>query len=222
VSFATIDLLRSQLGTAPKPETQPATAEYAAKMLHPIPEGKVVDRSAFILERVTGKRVLEFGATGPMHDAVVEVAASVFGVDRENGDRVQGFDLDNTEYARLPMMRQPEQGTNLDEIVTPEIILCGEVIEHLSNPGWFLTRLKKQYPGVPVLISVPNAFTKVGSAHLAKGLENVNVDHVAWYSPRTLKTLLNRAGYDIAEFAWYHGTPPYAEGMIVIAHTRDT
>jgi len=222
VSFATIDLLRSQLGTAPKPETQPATAEYAAKMLHPIPEGKVVDRSAFILERVTGKRVLEFGATGPMHDAVVEVAASVFGVDRENGDRVQGFDLDNTEYARLPMMRQPEQGTNLDEIVTPEIILCGEVIEHLSNPGWFLTRLKRQYPDVPVIITVPNAFTKIGLGHLAKGLENVNIDHVAWYSPRTLKTLLERAGYEIREFAWYNGTPPHSEGLIVVAHAKET
>jgi 2-polyprenyl-3-methyl-5-hydroxy-6-metoxy-1,4-benzoquinol methylase len=216
MSFATIEDLRSQLGSSPAQKPDPA---YTAKMLHPIPEGKEVDRAAFILERVTGKRVLEFGATGAMHDAVVEVAAHVFGVDRENGPGVHGFDLDAIEFENNG---EWETQTGLPNYDNPDIILCGEVIEHLSNPGWFLTRLHKQHPGVPVLISVPNAFTKVGSSYLAKGLENVNVDHVAWYSPRTLKTLLNRAGYDIAEFAWYHGTPPYAEGMIVMAHTRVT
>jgi hypothetical protein len=48
------------------------------------------------------------------------------------------------------------------------------------------------------------------------GTENVNVDHVAWYSWRTLKTLLDRYGYPIREFYWYKGRPRFAEGIIVV------
>lgn len=228
MSYATIDDLRSQLD-GPKQAPRSVSPEYAAKMLHPLPEGKEVDRAAFILERVKGKRVLEFGATGPMHDAVVKVAASVYGVDREDGDGVVGFDLDDVAYFRLPGDGEAsiECGPDAASLLEPDrtapfdLILCGEVVEHLSNPGWFLTRLARQYPRVPVLITVPNAFTSRGSGHLKAGVENVNVDHVSWYSPRTLRTLLERAGYEIREFAWYGGAPPQSEGLIVMAHTKE-
>jgi hypothetical protein len=33
-----------------------------------------------------------------------------------------------------------------------------------------------------------------------------------------LRTLLERYGYTIAEFAWYNGQPYTAEGLIVVAH----
>ncbi len=71
-------------------------------------------------------------------------------------------------------------------------------------------------PGIPVLITVPNAFATAGRQWLAKGKENVNIDHVAWYSPRTLATLLNRAGYTYADLFYYNGDGPTAEGLIVV------
>lgn len=224
MTYASLDDLRSQLG-APTPKATasdaPAalrggTPEYAAKMMHPLPAGVEVDRAAFILERVKGKRVLEFGASGPMHEAVVKVAARVMGVDREGGEGVVGFDLDDVHLEDLPGATWMPM-----ESLDAEVILCGEVLEHLSNPGWFLTRLQRQYAGVPVLITVPSAFTSRGRPNLAKDFENVNIDHVAWYSPRTLRTLLERAGYEIREFAWYGGPPPYSEGLIVVAGSKE-
>lgn len=201
MSFATIDDLRSNLGDSTPAK---ATSEaYAAKMLHDIPESKTVDRAKFILERVKGKRVLEFGASGPMHDAIVKEAAAVVGVDREDGPGVIGFDLDDVARPILP-------------VAIAEVIVCGEVIEHLSNPGWFLARLGLQYPGAPLIITVPNAFSAVGMKHVLKGRENVNIDHVAWYSYRTMRTLLERAGYRIAEHYWYNGPPYIAEGLIFV------
>ncbi len=234
MSYASIEDLRSQLGRPEAKSDVPRalnghTPEYAAKMLHPLPNLNVLDRSAFILEAVKGKRVLEFGATGPMHDAVVKAAASVFGVDREDGDGVVGFDLDDVAMSWLPGGGNDATWVELDSVVREptgwaagdkyDVVLCGEVIEHLSNPGHFLARLRRQYPGVPVLITVPNAFTSRGRGHLDAGLENVNIDHVAWYSPRTLRTLLERAGYGITNFAWYGGKPPHSEGLIVIAES---
>lgn len=201
MSYPTIEDLRSQLGSAP-----PKDPAYAAKMLHDVPESKVINREQFILERVTGKRVLEFGASGPMHDAIVKVAKETRGVDREDGPGVIGFNLDHVGFQFLPDMAGGK----------PDVIVCGEVIEHLSNPGWFLERLKQQFPGIPVIITVPNAFAQAGRKSILTGVENVNTDHVAWYSYKTLKTLLERAGYAIQEFYWYRGVPFLAEGLVVV------
>lgn len=207
MSYDTIEDLRSQLGSGPKIDKA-----YADKMLHQIPDAPVVDREKTILEACRGKRVLEFGATGPLHDAIRDVAMDCLGIDRASGDGVIAFDLDDVSQVRLPHFDEFDKDTGL----LPDVIVCGEVIEHLSNPGWFLTRLRKQYAGVKTIITVPNAFGSAGQKHLARGIENVNIDHVAWYSFRTLKTLLERAGYRDLEFAWYRGQPLTAEGLIVL------
>lgn len=206
MSYASIDDLRSQLGGGARPLQD---AAYVAKMCHPLPTMPTVDRAAFIVKRCAGKRVLEFGASGALHEQIMTVATRYLGVDRHDAERVVGFDLDDVAQASLPSQRDVE--------CPPwDLIVCGEVLEHLSNPGWFLTRLKRQCAGVPVLITVPNAFSDIARRQLSRGLENVNRDHVAWYSPQTLKTLVERAGWAILDWACYNGTAPTAEGLIVV------
>jgi len=183
------------------------SAAYAAKMLHAVATVPIVDREAWLLERVAGKTVLEFGASGPFHERAVRAAAAVVAFDRPgtSASGVSGFDLDDVTCGDLP------------QVAGAETILCGEVLEHLSNPGWFLTRLRRQYPGVPLLVSVPNAFSDAALRSILQGVEQVNRDHVAWYSPKTLEWLLARAGYQILEWAWYHGQPGTAEGLVARA-----
>lgn len=207
MSYATIDDLRSQLGTRPK--APGAEQAYADKMLHRVPDAPVVDRSAFILEHCTGKRVLEFGASGPMHEAMVKVAAQCYGIDRSDGPGVLGFDLDAVRLNGDMALVDLPQYADID------VIVCGEVLEHLSNPGWFLERLHRQYPKTPTIITVPNAYSHAGHVHMGKGVENVNADHCSWYSFRTLRTLLERYGYAGYRFAWYGGQPLTAEGIVV-------
>jgi hypothetical protein len=201
VSYATISDLRSQLGG-----TSPADhPEYRARMLHDLPPTKTADRVPFIVKHATGKRVLEFGASGQLTGRLREVASQYLGVDREAaGTDVLAFDLDDVSLSDLPTF-------------DAQIIICGEVLEHLSNPGWFLTRLRKQYAGVPLLVTVPNAFSRTAVQWLAKGKENVNLDHVAWYSPKTIATLLQRAGYAHGDLYYYGGTDPLSEGLIVLS-----
>lgn len=205
MSYATIDELRANLGGSQRAQSD----AWKKKMLHPIPPADTVDRAVFILKHVAGKRVLEFGASGFMHDAIVKAAKSVLGVDREDGLSVIGFDLDDLGRPYLP------SPVPLGEL-EPEIIVCGEVLEHLSNPGWFLTRLRQQYAGVPVIITVPNAFSDAVKRYVSQGIEAVNPDHVAWYSPKTLSVLLQRAGYGVGGLFWYGGKGPTAEGLIVV------
>lgn len=210
MSYATIDALRESLA---KPTPQVRTPEYVAKMMHDVPETTVVDRQKFILERTTGKRVLEFGASGQLHELIRAQASAYLGVDRVAGDRVVAFDLDDVSWKSLPGSAH----YNDANVIAPEAIVCGEVLEHLANPGWFLQRLHRQFADVPIIVSVPNAFCHAAAVHMQDGIENVNIDHVSWLSYRTLRTLLERYGYVIDVFHWYNGEPLTAEGLIVVA-----
>lgn len=179
----------------------PVSPAYAAKQLHPLPEMALVDRTGFLVDVCRGEVVLDIGASGALHEQLVAVAARVYGIDREDGPGVVGVDLDDY-HAALP--RHPD--------VTR--IVCGEVLEHLSNPGWLLTRLRAAYT-CPLFVTVPNAWGP--QPLLQQGVENVNRDHVCWFSPHTLTVLLERAGYAVRSLAWYNGTPPTCEGLIAIA-----
>lgn len=178
-------------------------ADYARKMLHAVPDAPVVDRIAFVAARCRGRRVLSLGHSGPLAAVVDDVAAEVYGVDRSplNPD-VQRMDLD----------RWPEH-------LPPwpvDLVLCGEVLEHLANPGRLLEHLALAYHNIPVIITVPNAMSQAARRHMERGVENINRDHVAWYSYYTLLTLVERYGYELQEWYWYNGTPRFAEGLIFV------
>jgi hypothetical protein len=198
MTYATIDDLRSQLG-APESKVSP---EYAAKMLHAVPDADVVDRARFILERCTGQVVLDVGASGPMHDAIGKVAHAVYGIDREDGPGVVGINLDDVT-TELPVYGDVTR------------IVCGEVLEHLANPGYFLQRLRAAYR-CETIITVPNAFSEAARKSVLRGVEQINRDHVSWLSWKTLTVLLGRYGYSVKEFYWYGGQPYTAEGLVIV------
>lgn len=201
MSFPTIEDLRSQLGASPK-----FTPEYAEKMMHEIPEAAEVDRVQFVLERCKDLDVIEFGASGPLHEGISAIAKSVFGIDKRTDVGASAvMDLDDVSVSDLP------QGA-----YHCEIVVVAEILEHLSNPGHFLDRLKAQFEGIPIIVTTPNAFTDVCRAHIRKGFENVNKEHVSWYSWKTLTTLVTRHGFTIDEFYWYGGDGPTAQGLIMV------
>jgi hypothetical protein len=166
--------------------------DYDEKMIHPIPDTTVVDRPHYIVEKCRGKKVLDIGGSGPMSQWLKNIASTTT-VDRQDADiclNVERDDLPQGEY---------------------DIILCGEILEHLSNAGAFLDKLHKY--NLPIIITVPNAF---GNNRARVGIENVNKEHVAWYSYYTLKVLIERHGFTLYEWYWYNGKPYTAEGIIFV------
>jgi hypothetical protein len=67
---------------------------------------------------------------------------------------------------------------------------------------------------VPVILTTPNARSIAGYKWGDRGTECVNKDHVAWYSYHTLKTLIERHGFELRFWGWYNGEPYTAEGLI--------
>lgn len=175
-----------------------AKAEYDAKMLHKVPDVPSISREQYLVGQARGKVVLDIGASGLMSDAIRQVAKEYHSMDRTNAEWCIDLDTEDLVFPEFPGL---------------ELVICGEVIEHLSNPGGFLSALWLFYD-VHVIITTPNAFSEVGRQSILKGIEMVNPEHVAYYSYHTLKTLVERHGFTVVEWYWYNGKPRVAEGMI--------
>ncbi len=186
-------------------------------MMHQVPHAKVVDREAFIVERCNGKRVLNLGcASGTLHGKIKAVANRIIGVDKvATGEPNQlVMDLDRIEC--IDPWWEIEGKPDHMERAEFDVIVAGEIVEHLGNPGNLLEHLRDFK--CPVLITVPNAFHVAGLRWMKEGYEQVNPDHVAWYSYKTMKTLIERYSFTIQEFYWYNGQPLTAEGMIFVVN----
>ena len=161
--------------------------KYQENMLHDIPETEVIDRVLFILERCMDKTVLDIGCDGFLHPKILEVAKKAYGVDRIKCD--------------FPNFTQQDISNGIGNVPSDvDLIVCGEVVEHLSNPGIFLDSLKPY--NVEKIFTVPNAFSNIGDGCIRRGQENVNAEHVAWYSYYTFNNLLRRHGLSVKEFYW--------------------
>jgi 2-polyprenyl-3-methyl-5-hydroxy-6-metoxy-1,4-benzoquinol methylase len=199
---ATLDALLDELNGVK------AKRDYDERMVHRVPDLPVVTRIDYILEAAKDKVVLDIGAArGNLHEGLVGVAKTIYAMDKTV------MAAANYIYADLDQCHHRP----LAEIAGLELIVCGEVLEHLSNPGHFLDRLGAAYPGVPVIFTVPNAMSHKSRDWIVRGTENVNRDHVCYYSYWTLRWLLERHGFTVETGGWYEGQPRVAEGLILEA-----
>jgi hypothetical protein len=173
--------------------------EYVQKQIHKVPPTDVVDRVRSIVPRCAGKRVLSLGCTGYLQEAIDAVAQRSYGIDRDAQGREWFFQMDLDDFDEFPKF-------------DVDLVVCGEVLEHLANPGRVLKALREYER--PVVITVPNAHASGSYQSLRRGVENVNRDHVAYYSYWTLHELVARYGFEITEWHWYNGVPLFAEGLI--------
>lgn len=203
----TFDSLRADIASEPSD----VDAEYMAKQVHHIPSFPVVDRTAVILTMARDEVVVDIGGSGRLHEAIKKVAKRVYTIDKHVDLTDQdAFEVDLDEWVASPSVSGAIRARE-----APTLVVCGEVLEHLANPGNFLRSLKIQFD-VPKIFTTPNALSEAGLTWARRGIENVNIDHVAYYSWRTLRTLFDRYEYDVVSWAWYHGAPCTAEGLVVV------
>ena len=187
--------------------------EYERRMLHRVPDAPSVDRVQYIVDACRGKTVLHCGCLGQgspvdLHGELLKAAYEAYGIDRDCGPGVNvAVDFDDVPD------RMPGRRWGIDLVLVPELL------EHLTNPGRFLRSLHIYH--CPILITVPNAFSAIGARHIARGVENVHREHVAYYSYWTLHRLVTQTGYVVEDFCWCHGEPRTAEGLLVIARGSD-
>lgn len=169
-------------------------------------------REAFILEQCRGRRVLHLGCIGFQDLPVAERVrrfrdhlhcklmgcAEVTGVDysREAVESVREV-LGESEVICLDV--EKGLGALLRERQF-DVVLAGDIIEHLSNPGAFLGELRMCGPGTTVIITTPNAFGARLALRNLTGRVDDSHEHSYLFSPLVLRNLLHRYGFTDLEF----------------------
>jgi SAM-dependent methyltransferase len=185
----------------------------------------LVDRVEFIKKMCEGKKVLHLGCTNfPYTNESIENNMLLhFDLKKVSGE-LHGFDfdLDGLEILKQAGETNLHRGDleKLDEVdlnETFDVIVAGEMIEHLSNPGLFLRGIKRfMNKKTNLLITTINAYS--GMRFFIYGLrgkggenEPVHPDHVAYYSYRTLKLVLEREKLNVANFYFYDVGPEHRQ-----------
>jgi 2-polyprenyl-3-methyl-5-hydroxy-6-metoxy-1,4-benzoquinol methylase len=175
-----------------------------------------MQRFDYVTNACRGKRVLHLGcadhpiterklAMGALlHSALDRVAGTLYGMD-VNSEAI-GV-LRRTGYQNLFV----GDAEHLTEIIPAQdihfdVIVAGELLEHLSNPGRFLDAVKAiMDPDSQLIITTVNAFCLFRFIYYVVhlGVERIHADHVAYYSASTLTALAQRHGFEIQDVRYY-------------------
>ncbi len=178
---------------------------------------QLVERLDFITDMCRGKKVLHLGCTNSpyteeaicnkmlLHFELEKVTADLYGIDsdRDAIGLLEPHGVKNIYWADL------ENLDDLDLHETFDVIVAGEMIEHLNNPGQFLSGIRRfMNPESRLLLTTINAYC--GMRFFYYGLrgkrgksEPVHPDHVAYYSYSTLSLLLKRHDINVETFLFY-------------------
>lgn len=193
--------------------------------LSDVPIRRFVMREEFILERCRGRKVLHLGCIGfqdlpvperiqrfkdHLHCKLMRIC-DVVGVD---------YSRDAVESVRSVLGESEVLCLNVEHELRPllrerhfDVILAGDIIEHLNNPGAFLGELKECGPQTEVLITTPNAFGLKLALRNLWGVVDDSHEHTYMFSPLVLKNLLSRYGF--ADIEVYGGMQE-----AVVEHSR--
>lgn len=188
--------------------------EYTqAEMVHVLPPARLVDRTRYLLDRCTRRRVVHVGFADRgcremqdrngawLHAHLDRVADHLVGVDLDAPSveraRAEGFDAHAADCC------DPAAVAALG-IEPAEVVVAGEVIEHLGDPAGFFEAMHALVaPGGDLVVTTPNAY---GLTNVLTGLLRREVnhpDHVVIFSRRTIEALASRHGWTVEDTAVY-------------------
>lgn len=178
---------------------------------------ELVQRVELIKKISAGKKVLHLGCTNfpytqdsidngmLLHFDLAKSASELYGFDfdQEGIDILEKHGTKNLYRADLEKLEEVQ----LDE--TFDVIIAGEMIEHLNNPGLFLQGIQRfmnsETSLVITTINAYSAFRFLIYGLRGKGGENepVHPDHVYYFSYKTLSLIIERANLTVKDFYFY-------------------
>ena len=167
-----------------------------------------VDRVDFILEEARRRRVLHVGccdapftaqelARGTLlHQRLVEASTEVAGLDSDahSVNLMTEAGVHNL-WTSAADLRKALDARGEDRPF--DLIVLGEVLEHVLSVDDLVSECQSvASPDATWVVTVPNAVPLKRFWRLAFGVEEVHPDHVCYFSPATLSTLMRKLGFD--------------------------
>jgi SAM-dependent methyltransferase len=185
--------------------------------LQPLPKEPPVDRRETLLALSRGRRVIHLGFTDErqtemkvrdgrwLHGALAGVSSQLVGLDLDASGVEQARSQGYEAYVVDVQDRAAVDGLAL---APADVVIAGEIIEHVESPGLFLRAIKPLLKSDGcVVVTTPNAYRLAGFLAPLLGEELIHPDHVGIHSIHTLRTLGERAGYHVDKLGYYQNTP---------------
>jgi len=188
----------------------------------------LIHRVDHLLEIARGRRVLHVGcANAPYTSASIAAGTLVHDRLRDVAELLVGVDTDDdglqllAERGHAPLVHLDSGlGGQTEEIPAVDLIIAGEVVEHVDDAGAFLGSLRELMlrDGAELVLTTVNAYCALRAMQYAwpRGgplSEPVHPDHVAYYSLRTLGLLAARQGLEVTGEAFYDLGPEHRDGL---------
>jgi SAM-dependent methyltransferase len=169
---------------------------------------EVVPKDDFIVDLARGRRVLDLGCINHSADTALALgddwlharlrgaADTLVGVDLLAHDagvlNARGYDI------RIGDVESLDLGEQFD------LIVAGDLIEHLSNICQFLDSVSHHmHDQSAFVVTTPNPFNvEQFSQALFRKQIMVNLQHTVWIDPRVMHELISRSMLEIVDFVW--------------------
>jgi len=179
-----------------------------------------VDRLDFLESKVAGKTVFDLGALDEtayaakqttsywLHARLCGAAKSVVGID--NSKLIPDEGLTTGSNGRIIRSNIFELQETIQRYGVPDVIVAGELIEHLPDTSSLLASLKnnQELKGTELLVTTPNACCWHNFLIGLASRESMHKDHLQIYSYKTLRTLFENNGYLVESITPYHARFP--------------
>ncbi len=189
--------------------------------LKKISKADTIDKFSSIVDFCQGKRVLDVGCIG--QDKSFESEAWLHGRIKKVASRLVGSDINEDGINMLNdegyEIYTPEKLSALNEKF--DLIVMGDVIEHVNDPGAFLS-FYAQFLNTDgkMIICTPNAFgVRYFIQVLTYGKPGTNEEHTVFFDPMVSLELFSRIGLNPTSFYWlkeYRGGQNWKQKIILM------
>lgn len=182
-------------------------------MVHELPPALLVDRIAYLCDAVRDRRAVHLGFADArcadfhvergvwLHSTLAGVASELVGLDIDQEGVAAACGAGYESYC--VDCRDPEVVAALG-LAPADVVVIGELIEHLDDPGSMLEAVKPLVAADGVIVvTTPNGHGLFNVCAAIAGRELNHPDHVALYSWYTLSNLLARHGWRTVDTAVY-------------------
>jgi len=179
---------------------------------HPVGPLRQIDRDTYLESAATGQYVIHLGfadvvqgippSTVPeLHrrlagraEHLIGIDSSGAGVGRAVKDGFEAYKADCQDIAELKLL-------NLQQA---DLVIAGELIEHVESPGSLLRAAQTLVkPGGALIVTTPNGLSGFNFMSAALRREYIHPDHICIFTPYTLTRLAHVCSWTVQEMCVY-------------------
>jgi 2-polyprenyl-3-methyl-5-hydroxy-6-metoxy-1,4-benzoquinol methylase len=167
------------------------------------------NRNSIIERYIKGKNVLDIGCVDHDFEESMKSRGDDFlhAFISKKAKKCLGIDIEKKEIEKMneygyKCLHANAENFNLGKKF--DVIVAGEIIEHLYNAGKFLESVKRHMNKESVFIlTTPNPFFfKYILKAVIKGKPELRHDHTCIFDPQTLSYLMEKHGFEIIDIYW--------------------